>query len=149
MNENNHLPLYGIGPYLIGAIALITIMAISISFLEYIPVYASNSLILKTLGAVLVVIGAVFWILAVLNSDIQRNIEKNHLVTTGIYGLVRHPIYAAFLYAVTGVLLIADNLILIPLSLIYWLILTLTMVNTEEKWLIDLYGDDYLNIQRK
>lgn len=149
MNENDHLPLYGIGPYLIGAITLITIIAISISFLEYIPVYASNSLILRALGVVLVVIGAIFWILAVLNSDIQTNIEQNHLVTTGIYGIVRHPIYAAFLYAITGLLLIADNLILMPLCLIYWLILTLTMVNTEERWLIDLYGDDYLKYSKK
>ena len=149
MSENNHLPLYGIGPYIIGVITLMTIIAIMISFLNYIPVYASYSLILRLFGVILMVVGAVFWLSAVLNSDIQKNIVQNHLVTTGIYGIVRHPIYAAFLYAITGVLLMADNLILMPLSVVYWLILTLTMVKTEEKWLIDLYGDDYLNYSKK
>ena len=149
MSENNHLPLYGIGPYLIGAITLMTIIAIMISFLKYIPVYSLDSLILKVFGVILMIVGAVFWLSAILNSDIQKNIEQNHLVTTGIYGIVRHPIYAAFLYAITGVLLMADNLILMPLSIVYWLILTLTMVKTEERWLIDLYGDDYLSYSKK
>lgn len=149
MSENNHLPLYGIGPYVIGAIALMTIMAIMISFLKYIPAYASDSIILRVFGIILMVVGAAFWLLAVFKSDIQKNIEQNHLLTAGIYGVVRHPIYAAFLYAITGMLLIADNLILMPLSLVYWLILTLTIVKTEEKWLIDLYGDDYLRYSKK
>ena len=149
MSENNHLPLYGIGPYLIGAITLMTIIAVMISFLKYIPVYSLDSLILKVCGVILMIVGAVFWLLSVLNSDIQKNIVQNHLVTTGIYGIVRHPIYAAFLYAITGVLLISDNLILMPLCLIYWLILTFAMVKTEEKWLIDLYGDDYLSYSKK
>ena len=149
MSENNHLPLYGIGPYLIGAITLMTTIAIMISFLKYIPTYASDSIVLRLFGVILMIIGAVFWLLAVSNSNIQKNIEQNHLVTTGIYGIVRHPIYAAFLYAITGILLIVDNLILMPLCLVYWLILTLTMVKTEEKWLIDLYGDDYLSYSKK
>ena len=75
--------------------------------------------------------------------------RNNHLVTTGIYGIVRHPIYAAFLYAITGLIFIANNLILIILPVIYWLILSLAMIKTEEKWLIDLYGDDYLNYSKK
>ena len=47
--------------------------------------------------------------MAVLKLNIDDEIKSDRLVTTGIYGLVRHPIYAAFLYAVTGLILISNN----------------------------------------
>lgn len=100
-------------------------------------------------GIVLIILGAVFWLSAVLNSDIQENIKNNALVTTGIYGIVRHPIYAAFLYAITGIILIANNITLIFLPVIFWVVLTVVMRKTEEKWLIEKYGDDYLNYTKK
>ena len=149
MSENNHLPLYGIGPYLMGSITLMTLLAIALSFLGYIPKYESNAILMTILGVVLIILGAAFWISAVLNSDIQSNIRKNRLVTTGIYSIVRHPIYAAFLYAITGIILISNNMLLYILPVIYWLILKETMKRTEEKWLIEVYSDDYLNYSRK
>ena len=149
MSENNHLPLYGIGPYLMGSITLMTLLAIALSFLGYIPKYESNAILMTILGVVLIILGAAFWISAVLNSDIQSNIRKNRLVTTGIYSIVRHPIYAAFLYAITGIILISNNMLLYVLPVVYWLILKETMKRTEEKWLVEAYGDDYLNYSRK
>ena len=149
MSENNHLPLYGIGPYLMGSITLMTLLAIALSFLGYIPKYESNAILMTILGVVLIILGAAFWISAVLNSDIQSNIRKNRLVTTGIYSIVRHPIYAAFLYAITGIILISNNMLLYVLPVVYWLILKETMKRTEEKWLIEVYSDDYLNYSRK
>ena len=149
MSENNHLPLYGIGPFLMGSITLITIISIALSFFRYIPEYTSNPVIMLILGVILIIAGAIFWISAVLNSDIQKNIRNNHLVTTGIYAIVRNPIYAAFLYAITGLILISNNLLLLVLPIIYWQIMAWTMKRTEEKWLIDLYGDDYLDYSKK
>ena len=149
MSENNHLPLYGIGPFLMGSITLITIISIALSFFRYIPEYTSNPVIMLILGVILIIAGAIFWISAVLNSDIQKNIRNNHLVTTGIYAIVRNPIYAAFLYAITGLILISNNLLLLVLPIIYWQIMAWTMKRTEEKWLIDLYDDDYLDYSKK
>ena len=120
MEDNNHLPEFGVGPLLIVPIVIATIVAILLSFLKIIPV-----------------------------SDIDDNIRQNNLVTTGIYGYVRHPIYAAFLYAVTGLILISNNILLFILSVIYWIILTIAMIKTEEKWLTDLYGKDYLDYSKK
>lgn len=96
MSENNHLPLYGIGPYLMGSITLMTLLAIALSFLGYIPKYESNAILMTILGVVLIILGAAFWISAVLNSDIQSNIRKNRLVTTGIYSIVRHQYMQLF-----------------------------------------------------
>lgn len=149
MSENNHLPVFGVGPYLIGMIILITILFFVLSFHDVIPVYKSNQIILSVLGFVLIVTGTIFWLSANVNSRIDDGIRNNQLITTGIYSKVRHPIYAAFLYAVTGAILIFDNLFLIFLPVIFWLILTVVIKNTEEKWLIEWYGDYYLIYSRK
>lgn len=149
MKENNHLPVFGIGPYLIGLIAAMSILSIFLSLNKAVPNYPSNMIIMVIIGLILIVFGAIFWASAVLKSRIDDSIRNNQLVTTGIYGIVRHTIYAAFLYAITGLIFIANNLILLILPLIYWLILSLAMIKTEEKWLIDLYSDDYLNYSKK
>jgi len=149
MSENNHLPVFGVGPYLIGMIILITILFFVLSFHNVIPVYKSNQIILSVLGFVLIVVGTIFWLSANVNSRIDDGIRNNQLITTGIYSKVRHPIYAAFLYAVTGAILIFDNLFLLFLPVIFWLILTVVIKNTEEKWLIEWYGDYYLIYSRK
>ena len=148
MEENNHLPVFGIGPYLIGLIAIISIFSIIFSFKNAIPNYPTNQIVMTVIGVILIACGLVFWSSAVLRSRIDNSIRNNQLITTGIYGIVRHPIYAAFLYAITGFIFIANNLTLLILPVIYWIILTLAMIKTEEKWLIELYGDDYLDYSK-
>lgn len=145
MSENNHLPVFGVGPFLIGLIVIVTILAFILSIYNVAPVYKSNQVILSALGFILIVLGTFFWLSANLISSIDNNIKNNQLVTTGIYSKVRHPIYAAFLYAVTGSILIFDNVFLIILPVIYWIIMTIVIKNTEEKWLIQWYGDYYIN----
>ncbi|MBQ7928213.1 MAG: isoprenylcysteine carboxylmethyltransferase family protein [Methanobrevibacter sp.] len=149
MDENNHLPVLGIGPYLIGLIVVITVLAFVLSVHNIIPVYKSNQFILLALGFVLIVTGTIFWLSANVSSSIDNHIKANQLVTTGVYSKVRHPIYAAFLYAITGSILIFDNVFLLVLPVIYWYILTVVIKNTEEKWLIGLYGDYYILYSRK
>lgn len=71
MSENNHLPVFGVGPYLIGMIILITILFFVLSFHNVIPVYKSNQIILSVLGFVLIVAGTIFWLSANVNSRID------------------------------------------------------------------------------
>lgn len=149
MNDNNHLPVFGVGPYVIGLILVITILGFVLSIHYVIPVFKSNLFILSVFGFLLIVIGTIFWLSANVSSNIDSNIKNNQLVTTGIYSKVRHQIYVAFLYAITGSILIFDNLFLLFLPVIYWLFLTVVIKNTEEKWLIEWYGDYYLLYSKK
>ena len=96
----------------------------------------------------MIICGALFWLSAV-KSRIDEKIKSNKLATTGIYGIVRHPIYAAFLYASTGIILISNNLYLLILPIVYLIFLSISLKNTEEKWLIDLYGDDYIKYSKE
>ena len=122
MDENN-LPTFGVGPYLVLTIGIITITSSIFSY--------------------------AFWIQAVLISKIDREVENNKLVTTGIYAYVRHPIYAAFFYIAIGLILISQNIILFILPVLFWAFLTVAMIKTEEKWLIEKFGEDYIDYSKK
>lgn len=146
-----HLPIFGVGPYLIFSIALTTLLTLALNYLKIIPTYTINTIkpIFIIVGIILIIIGIVFWLLAVIKSRIGKSVRSNDLITTGIYGYVRHPIYATFLYIFTGIIVIYGNILLFILPLIFWTLLTITMKKTEETWLIDLYGDDYINYSKK
>lgn len=150
MEEDNHLPLYGAGPFLVAPVIVISVVCLILTAYNWIPKYEITSLdwLLIILGILIVIYGIVFWISAV-RSDIDDNILENKLKTTGVYGLVRHPIYAAFLYVSIGLILISCNIYLFFLPVIYWIFLSVMIKSTEEKWLIDLYGEDYLNYSKQ
>jgi protein-S-isoprenylcysteine O-methyltransferase Ste14 len=70
------------------------------------------------------------------------------LVTSGLYGLVRHPIYlGAFVFLAALALLAANSLILLPtlalLALLY------TSIGEEEAMLIDRFGDEYREYMKR
>lgn len=144
--DENHLPVYGIGPYLVMAIGIITLISFIFSLYHLIPVFKIDRLnmVFSIFGTVLIIAGIILWISAVLNSKITDEIENGRLVTTGIYAYVRHPIYGAFLYIATGLILIFQNIILFILPVIFWAFLSWTMINTEEKWLTEKFGKDYI-----
>lgn len=150
MNEK-HLPIFGIGPYLVLIIGTITITSSIFSFYNIIPVYKINELnmVILIFGIILILSGIAFWIHAVLISKINQEVENNELVTTGIYAYVGHPIYAAFFYIATGLILISQNIILFILPIIFWVFLTVVMIKTEEKWLINKFGNDYIDYSKK
>ncbi|MCB5393416.1 isoprenylcysteine carboxylmethyltransferase family protein [Longicatena caecimuris] len=146
MNKNkNHLPLYGVGPVYVAVIITVTMAGILLSQFKII-VYLSFSMIkmvLLMIGALLIAVGAVLWVLAVFRAKIDDGIANNRLVTDSVYALVRNPIYSAFLSVCTGTLMIYGNLWLLILPVLYWLFLTVMMKCTEEKWLKNLYGVEY------
>ncbi|MDU2293946.1 MAG: isoprenylcysteine carboxylmethyltransferase family protein [Peptococcus niger] len=146
MKKYEHLPIFGIGPAYVVSILLLTMIAV---ILKNNHVFTSGRLItlripFTIVGAVFIILAVFLWIQAVIVSKLGENIKKNHLVTSGVYAWVRNPIYSAFMILCTGVLLIAGNAWFFVFPFIYWGLLTVLMKNTEEKWLKDMYGDEYL-----
>ena len=143
--EFEHLPLYGPGPAYVAIIVALTAAAITLSILGAIPVVGAGvaSIPLKALGVSCVVGGVTLWVAAVKGAAIDDGIIKNHLVTRGVYSIVRNPIYSAFTLACAGAILIYGNLWLLVLLPAFWAFLTLLMKATEEKWLSNLYGQEY------
>ena len=146
MKKYEHLPVYGIGPVYVISILLLTVAAV---LLRNLTVLSTGRLTilripLIVMGILFIILFVVMWIQAVIISKLDENIKKNHLVTSGVYAWVRNPVYSAFMLLCTGVLLIVGNAWLLILPFIYWWMLTVLIKHTEEKWLIDTYGNEYI-----
>ena len=144
--KKDHLPILGVGPLYVITIVLITIIGIFLSATRFIPVITFTNMrwIFILIGILCFAIGITLWLRAVIIDRLDAHIIKNELVTTGVYAYVRNPVYSAFMFVCTGVLMIYGNLVLLLLPIIYWGFMTVLMKSTEEKWLEDLYGQEYI-----
>ncbi|WP_330008581.1 methyltransferase family protein [Methanobrevibacter sp.] len=100
-------------------------------------------MIFNMLGIALIIGAIALWIGGALKSDIHDNIDNDQLITSGAYAYVRNPIYSAFLFLATGMIVFYGNIILFLLPILYWALLTELMKRTEEKWLEEKFGDEY------
>lgn len=74
--------------------------------------------------------------------------KKSNLITSGIYSVIRHPIYSGTLISVLGWNILFKSIISMiyfPLLCLFYLIETIL----EEKGLIEEYGDQYLDYKKK
>ena len=101
------------------------------------------------IGIILILFAVFPWLYAVVITKIDDGILHNHLVTTGAYALVRNPIYSAILILCTEVLIIGGNVLFLILPFLYWAFLTVLIKHTEEKWLSELYGEEYKEYCKK
>ena len=70
------------------------------------------------------------------------------LVTTGLYGIVRHPIYLGLFISLTALALMAANL-LVLLPTLALLIVLYASIAEEEVILIDRFGDEYREYKKR
>jgi protein-S-isoprenylcysteine O-methyltransferase Ste14 len=69
--------------------------------------------------------------------------DQHKLVTSGLYGYVRHPMYSSFALFALAQLLILPNWIAGPAGLITFGILFFMRVPNEERVMIETFGDEY------
>lgn len=152
--KKEHLPIYGVGPFYGISIILLTVAGVVMSVMGFLDSGLIHNSIFKIffiiLGVCIIVAGFIIWKSAAIGKDsIDGYIESNTLCTTGIYGIVRNPCYSGIMMMCTGVLLIAHNLWLLILPFVFWLSMTVMLINSEERWLTDLYGQDYIDYCKK
>ena len=154
--------MFGIGPYLIAGMGVITLIGMILSnnilisgMLEGIWValfrtvgsllIITGGLVLKkiTSGRLLIVSGVIIWYIGALRSDMDDSITENRLKTDGIYAWVRNPMYSGLWIIITGVGMMCHNAWILITPLINWGLMTVVLINTEEKWLCGLYGKEY------
>ena len=144
--KKNTLPVFGVGPIYAVSCLLLTAFGLFLKKKGFLnggdlPGLKSVSMFI---GGLLIFIGVALWIYAVLIQRISKEISSGHLVTTGIYSIVRNPIYLAFLCVCTGILVTAHNLYLLIFPVVFYIFLTVLMKQTEEKWLLDKFGSEYI-----
>lgn len=75
--------------------------------------------------------------------------ERHTLVTTGVYGVVRHPMYSGFWLMAVAQLLLLPNWIAGPAGLIGFGILFFGRLRREEEMMITAFGDEYRSYMRR
>lgn len=149
--DGQKLPLFGIGPYMIFGMGLVTLIGIilfgyvfKIGILEMPWI-----MVFRITGALLIVLGIFIWFIGAVRSDMDDHIESNKLKTSGIYAWVRNPMYSGWWIAFAGITFMWHNIWMLVLPVINWIIMTIALINSEEKWLLDLYGAEYETYKTK
>ena len=128
------------GQFVITAVAIVLVKISETDFAEL----SSLKIPFMLIGIAFIVFGIYLDLSAKLKSKLFKNVTENKLITDGVYGIVRNPVYSGALMMCVGAVLIANNLLLLIVPVICWIYMTVFLINTEEKWLRDLYGDEYI-----
>lgn len=145
------MPAFGVGPIYVLSCLFLTTLGIMFRDRGYLKVGCAERgrLIFVAFGILFLLGGMYLWVHAVVFQRINKSVRERKLLTTGVYGYVRNPVYSAFLFIFTGALLFAANYLLLLLPILFWAMLTLLMKQTEEKWLLRRFGEEYLAYCRK
>ena len=146
MKEKEHLPLLGVGPIIVALQAIITVIGIVVSNYGKLAVWEIKilNIPLKCIGIGLLCFGIYLNYSAKHKSKLFDMVTENKLITTGVYGIVRNPVYSAVLLMCTGAICMVNNLVLFLIPVICWIYMTTFLKLTEEKWLAELYGKEYV-----
>lgn len=144
--KREKLSILGIGPIYVGIIIILTNILVFLQNKGYfksgiVPFFKIPFMII---GIVCMLVGIVLWVSAVFQSKISRNIKEMKLVTTGVFAFVRNPIYSAFMFCCWGASFISNNLYFLFTIPLYWGLLTVLVKKTEEVWLKEIFGEEYI-----
>ncbi len=149
--DGQKLPLFGIGPYMIFGMGLVTLTGILLfGYVFNIGILETPwIMVFRITGALLIVTGIFIWFIGAVRSDMDDHIESNKLKTSGIYAWVRNPMYSGWWIAFAGITFMWHNIWMLVLPVINWIIMTIILINSEEKWLLDIYGAEYETYKTK
>lgn len=100
--------------------------------------------------AFLVIFALNLWLFVLAHRDLGKNWsmaleikEGHHLVRTGIYKKIRHPMYAHFWIFVVAQGFVLANALVLVFGVLAWGLLYVHRVPREEELLIAEFGDEY------
>jgi protein-S-isoprenylcysteine O-methyltransferase Ste14 len=136
---------FGVGPkILLPAVAYAIVAGIATHFWPDLFLIRSipNS-ILMTVGIILLIIGIPMWLIGV--RTIVLAFSRGELVTSGVYGLVRHPLYSAWIvFNFPGIALLCRSCPMLLTSLVAYIMFKL-LIKREDQFLEQKFGQAYLD----
>ena len=146
-NNERALPIFGVGPVYVVSCLILTVTAVILKNHGILRAGDIPSLKMPMMlaGTIFILVGVLLWLYSVVIQKISDEIKNGRLLTTGVYSLVRNPIYSAFSFVFTGILIMENNVFLLILPIFFWIYITVLLKLTEEKWLKEKFGDEYLS----
>lgn len=109
---------------------------------------------MKIAGVAITALGVFVFVIAVLQmkdnwrAGVQKN-EKTNLVTTGIYSISRNPAFLGFDLMYIGILFSFFTWYLFAVTALAVILFHLQIVNVEEDFLIEAFGQEYIEYKKK
>lgn len=109
---------------------------------------------LRIIGCVINAVGVLTFIMSVLQmkdnwrAGVQQE-DKTNLVTTGIYSISRNPAFLGFDLMYIGILFTFFNSFLCFATSFVLVFFHLQIVNVEEEFMIDAFGEEYIQYKKK
>ena len=109
---------------------------------------------MRVAGVIVTSLGVVAFVVSVLQmkdnwrAGVQRE-EKTSLVTTGIYSISRNPAFLGFDLMYIGILVTFFNWYLCIATIFVVVLFHLQIVNVEEDFLIEAFGEKYVAYKKK
>jgi len=147
--DQEKMSSWGIGPKLAFFSILygLSIFALQLRYgtrlsIEFLPYRA-----LATAGIALIVLGMIF--LAASRKSLKRAFHAGVLCTRGVYGMCRHPVYAAWvIFLVPGLVLLVNSWAGLTIPPVMYVILKI-LVSKEELYLDQRFGDEYRSYKER
>ena len=133
------------------------VSAILVVVVELVSIILGTTLLppwTRWLGVGISVLGVAVFITAVVTmQDSWRagvsKTDKTKLVTCGIFSISRNPAFLGFDLLYIGILLMFFNKVLFAASIFAAVMFHLQIVNVEEEFLLETFGEEYLNYRKK
>ena len=144
-DKRQKLPAYGAGSYVFMSILTLNLTGwlLSQSVLQSGLLKGEYKDLFYLIGILLMLVAARIQWLSGVKSGVSTSIQSNELKTTGIYERTRNPIYFSWWVCGIGNIFCLHNVWVLLLIPIQWVILTVVIRNTEEKWLYEIHGEAY------
>ena len=135
---------WGVGPIFAFLSIVYGILAIGISryFDPFFRIPLLPQWLLSVLGIILLMVGIPFFIISV--KTVMRAYNSDSLVTSGIYGCCRHPLYSAWVvFIVPGIVLLVNSWLGLTAPLFMYFLLY-NLVLKEEMYLEKRFASEYM-----
>lgn len=144
-DKRQKIPTDGVGPYLWGILLVMNLAGwmLSQSVLQSGLLKGGFQDLFYLIGILLMLVAARIQWLSGVKSGVSTSFQSDELKTTGIYARTRNPIYFSWWLCGIGITLTMHNVWLLLLIPIQWVILTIVIRITDEKWLYELHGEAY------
>ena len=106
-----------------------------------------STLINIILGILLIVIGLIIFLIPAFTID--KYFFEGKLCKKGVYAYLRHPIYASWIsFIVPGIVILRGSTLGITIPIFMYIIFR-ALIPIEEKYLIDKFGNEYIEYKSK
>ncbi|MBN1663712.1 MAG: isoprenylcysteine carboxylmethyltransferase family protein [Deltaproteobacteria bacterium] len=143
------MSIWGVGP-IFAFLSIgygVTVLAISHYFDPTFRIPLIPKRLLSGLGVVLLLIGIPFFILSV--KSVMKAYNSDLLVTRGVYGCCRHPLYSAWVvFIVPGIVLLVNSWIGLTVPLFMFFLLR-RLVIKEETYLERVFDSEYKDYKKE